>query len=162
MPAEVREKLGTQQAMLVAALTGEGTAPEGFDPLRFQAARGALTRKRTGAVAKSWPSLARALGENFAPRFATFAERTPPPEFGGALADGRKFARWLAARGELPEGGRVEVLITDLRYALHRNGLIPRRWPTFKWARLAQPRRLLLAFRVPWLGERLFRIPLGL
>src|SRR5262245_61180971 len=101
--AELRRRLAEDQARLVQALTGLGEAPAGFDSDRLRAASEALARKRSRAVARAWPALARALGEAFDEKFCAFADHTPLPSVGGALADGRAFVAHLAARGELPD-----------------------------------------------------------
>ncbi len=112
-------------------------------------------------MARAWPSLAGALGDRFGLLFAAFAAATRPPRHGGPLADGRAFARALAAWGELPEAARVEVMAVDLRHAPHPDGLTPRRWPSLAVALLHRPRRLVLAARLPRLNERWIAIRLG-
>jgi hypothetical protein len=159
--ADRRTKLGELQAKLVQALTEQGAAPAGFDAARLQAAAAALARKRARSAARAWPALARALGPAFEGRFAAFAARTPLPRAGGPLADGRAFARALAAAGSLPEEGRREALAVDLRYAACASGLRPRRGPAVVAAFLRASRRLVVAVRLPWLGERWFEVALA-
>jgi hypothetical protein len=149
------------EAQLVRALTGQGEPPEGFDPARVQAAAEALARKRARAVARAWPALTRALADSYGKRFAAFAATRPVPREGGPLADGRAFARWLAAAGELPDPGRLEALAVDLRYARCGGGLVPRRGPVLRAARLRHARRLVLALRMPGLGEWWLSVRLG-
>ena len=112
-------------------------------------------------MARAWPSLAGALGDRFGPLFAAFAAATRPPRHGGPLADGRAFARALADWGELPEAAHVEVMAVDLRHAPRPDGLARRRWPSLAVALLYRPRRLVLAARLPRLGERWLAIRLG-
>lgn len=153
--------LAQQQAALVAALSGRAPAPDGFDRARLSAAADALARKRMKAVARAWPQLARAMmAERFAACFEAYAAVAPLPERGGPLADGRAFARWLKARGQLPAAGALEALAVDMQYVMSPHGLVRRRGPVVKFAWLAQPRRLFVAMRLPWLGEWLFRVPL--
>jgi hypothetical protein len=161
LSAEVRARLAAEQAALVAALVGGDGAPPGFEAARLRLAAAALARKRARAAARAWPGLARALGERFGGLFAAYAGAAPLPREGGPLADGRAFARWLAARDELPEAGRLQALLVDLRYAAGLDGLVPRRWPSCRIAWLRRSRRLLVAVCLPWLGVRRLSIPLG-
>jgi hypothetical protein len=155
MPSsDARARLAAEQARLVRALAGDGEPPDGFDAGRLRAAAAALAHKRARAAARAWPALARALGEGFEARFADFAARTPLPEKGGPLADGRAFAAELAARGELPDEGRLEALAVDLRHRRTAAGLRPRRGAVLKVAWLRGARRLVLGVRLPWLGVR--------
>src|SRR5262249_5465620 len=95
MSLEGRAKLGQMQAALMAALVGAAAAPAGFEPDRLQAAGRSLARKRWRAVARAWPCLVTALGDRYLQLFVEFAARVPLPRWGGALADGHSFARWL-------------------------------------------------------------------
>src|SRR5262245_2073419 len=153
MSLDGRARLGQMQAALMGALAGAATPPAGFDPIRLQAAARSLAAKRRRAVARAWPNLTAALGDRFGERFAAFAAQTPLPRWGGALADGRAFARWLLARQELPEAARLELLAVDLRYRARADGLVPRRGPSLQIALLRQPRRLVVALRWPGLRE---------
>jgi hypothetical protein len=148
------------QAALVSALTGRGAPPAGFDAGRLRAAKSALTAKRLEAVARAWPGVAEALGDCFEEHFHTFTMTTPLPRIGGPLADGRAFLHWLAAANSLPEAGRLQALVVDLRYTTTAGGLRPRRWPSLKAALLHGPRRLVVGLRLPWLGERWLTLPL--
>lgn len=161
LSAEARARFAAQQAALVEALVCGGEVPSGFDATRISAAAASLLRKRMRSVARAWPGLARALGSRFAELFSAYAARTPLPRAGGPLADGRAFARWLCARHELPDVGRLQALAVDLRYSLTGHGLVPRRWPCLRIVWLREARRLILAFGLPWLGEYLLTLPLG-
>jgi hypothetical protein len=160
-PAEARAELAARQADLVRALVGVGAPPVGLDTARLQAARVALAGKRCREAAQSWPALSRALEERFADQFAEFAAQTPLPGRGGPLADGRAFARHLAAHRELPDAARLEVLVVDLRFVSIPAGLLPRRGVVVKATFLRQSRRLVLAVRLPLLGEKWLSVPLG-
>ena len=151
--SKVREKLAIQQSALVASLTGLETPPPGFDAARLQAAADALARKRRRAVAKAWPMLTEALGASFLSCFDVFASTALLPA-DGALPDGRNFARWLAHRQPLPDAARMEVLVYDLRQAASRFKL--------KTIWLREQRRMLIGLRLPWLGVRICRFPLGI
>jgi hypothetical protein len=86
-------------------------------------------------------------------RFTEFAAKTSIPSRGGPLADGRAFVQFLGENGKLAEEGRLEALKVDLRYATVHDGLVTRRLPSVRtgWS----PRRfgLVMAVRIPWLGE---------
>jgi hypothetical protein len=161
MPAEAQARLADQQAQLVSALQGAGAAPAGFDERSLYATAASLAAKRRRSVARAWPALSEALGDRFDERFQSFAAISPLPSAGGPLADGRAFARWLAAAGELPDAGRLQALHVDLHFAQTAHGLRLRRGPALKAALLSNPRRLLIALRLPWLGERWLCLPLG-
>jgi hypothetical protein len=155
---EARVRLAVMQTELVRTLTGQGGASNGLQGARLQATARALRTKRARAVARAWPGLAGDLGDRFAERFAAFAAGTLLPHNGGAVADGRAFARWLARSGELGERGRLEAMAVDLRYAARSDGLVPRKAPAVRMMMLSRPRRLVAACRLPWIGERWFVI----
>jgi hypothetical protein len=157
MSVEARTQLAAMQAKLVGALVSDKSAPTGFDASRLKAAATSLRIKRARAVARAWPCLRDQVGE----QFAAFAAETPMPREGGPLADGRAFALWLALRSELPDAVRLQVLAVDLRYARHWDGLLPRRGPCIRVMRLPTSRRLVVAFRMPVLGEHWFSVPWG-
>lgn len=157
--AEARARLAAAQAELALALTAGGDPPAGFDAGRFQAAAAALARKRARAVAQAWPELAAALGPRFDRLFADYSTEHALPREGGPTADGRGFAAWLAQRGKLPEPARLEALAVDLRYRWTRDGLQRRKWPSCRITRLANPRRLVIAVRLPEAGELWMSVP---
>ena len=120
--------LAGQQAALVAALTGIGAAPAGFDPVRLEVARKALLRKRSGEVAKSWPLLRAALGPEFLPTFSQWAADRPTS---GGWRDGFAFAGQLAERHELPAAARTEWRRRRLQWSVDGTGTVRRRrFPT--------------------------------
>ncbi len=160
---EARARLAARQAELVRALAGHETAPVGFDTDRLRVTSAALAAKRRSGVARAWPALWSALGERYAERFDAYAQTAPLPRRGGPVADGRAFLRWLATTGDDPEECKLSRLAMDLRYKTTTDGLVPRRGPALKMAMLAVPRRqLLIALRLPWLGEWWLAIPVGL
>jgi hypothetical protein len=156
MSADARARLAALQAELVAALAGHAAPPTGFDAERIRAAAAALATKRRRAMARAWPGLTAAIAEHF----DSYAAATPLPRLGGPLADGRAFLRWLAARAEYPHQTRLQALAVDLRYATTADGLVPRRGPMLKAAWLRSTRRLVMALRLPWLGEWWVSVPL--
>lgn len=157
---EARARLAEAQARLMQALSG-GTAPADFDAERIRATAQALANKRARAAARAWPALAGVLGDDFDRRFAEYATEHPLPANGGPLADGRGFAAYLAARGELPDEGRLEAFGVELHYRRTEDGLRPRRGAAFKAAWLRERRRLLLGVRLRWLGVRWLSLPFG-
>lgn len=132
-----RPSLADQQAALVAALTGNGPIPPGFDAQRVQAAAGALAAKRARAVVQAWPGLRTLLGSGLRVRFDAYAARVPLPELGGPLADGRAFVRALRAQMALTDDVRLQALAVDQRWRVTRRGLVRRRVPRvgFAWLR---------------------------
>jgi hypothetical protein len=97
-----RTRLGHAQAQLLDALVTGTPIPPGFDHGRVSAAAVALRRKRAGAVAKAWPSLARQLGDHFQPAFVEWSRTRPPPARRAALVDGRRFLDDLRLRAGGP------------------------------------------------------------
>jgi hypothetical protein len=98
--------LAERQAELVAALTGTGAVPDGFDARLVGAARAALLRKRAGEVARHWPRLAAGHGTAWPATFVAWAAGRPTA---GALRDGWDLARGLAAAGTLPPVAAEEL-----------------------------------------------------
>ena len=152
MPAETRQQLAAAQAELVSALAGNGVPPAGFDSKRLDVTATALITKRMRAVARAWPSVLEWLRSDFGRNFDEFARQTPLSSCGGPMADGRAFVRWLSARAALPDSVLVQALHVDLQYSQAPAGLVPRRGPALRVARLHRPRRFIVVFRVPWLG----------
>jgi hypothetical protein len=101
-----RDELSRRQADLVAALTGRGPVPPGFDPDRVRAASQALLRKRAADAAAAWPLLRADLGPKWMEVFTAYAAGRPAQS---ALHDGWEVARLRrdalgpAARAELAE-----------------------------------------------------------
>lgn len=117
--------------------------------------------KRMHAVARVWQGLANSLGARFPARFAAYGVVNPVPPDGGALADGRAFARWLARIGDLTNHGRIEALAVDLNYRWKRGRFVRRSGFVFRMALLRAPLRMVLAMRFGGKRERWFTIPLG-
>lgn len=154
-----RAELARRQAALVSALTGQEPAPPGFDQARLGVAAAALRSKRAHAVARAWPRLARALGPDFGPAFDRYLRMQPRLPASGPLGDGRGLARALAAEGRLPWEGRLELLAADLRHRWLSDG---RRLPrgaglVAAWRRA--PAELVVAVRLPGIGERWLHLP---
>jgi hypothetical protein len=142
------------QAELIQGACRRSAAPEGFDAARFQGGGPCACLKSSRAAARAWPGLAGALGDEWREQFRAFAENIPLPRDGGPLADGYAFARFLQRAGKLPDEGRLEALAVELRYRRCAGGLRPRRGIAVRVCLLGRPRRLILALRLPFLGER--------
>jgi len=156
-----RTELAEAQAALARALLLGAEAPADFDAERVKAQGEALARKREHEVRGMWPELARYLGEDFHTRFGDYARRTPLPGDGGPLADGHAFAREVTRDGPCPDAVRLELLRVELRWRRVRDGLLRRRGPCFRAARLREACCLLVALQLPRFGERWLRLPLG-
>ncbi|MFG1790527.1 hypothetical protein [Nocardia sp. NPDC049149] len=76
-PRREAEVLAERQAELVRALVSGGPTPPGFDTEAVAAAARALLHKRARDVARRYPQLAHACGDDFVPRFAAWAVTVP-------------------------------------------------------------------------------------
>jgi hypothetical protein len=159
MTSTAHELLAKSQAELVRALMAQGPVPAGFDEKRVRAAAGSLVSKRRQAIARAWPKLAAILGDAYVGLFALYGHAQSLPGGGNPLADGREFLRWLDARQPLPDAARAEALAFDIHYAVTPRGLRIRHGFALQWATLTESKSILIAARVPWLGERWWRIP---
>ncbi|HEX5752496.1 MAG TPA: hypothetical protein VFZ09_40195 [Archangium sp.] len=163
MPSDdARHRLERAQAGFLRALTGSAPSPPGFERSDVEAAAESLASKRRRAVARTWPSLARALGDGFRERFDAFARQTPLPARGGPLADGRAFIELLSREGPLPEAVSRQVLGVDLRFRRSGDGLVPRRGFSLVHGVLPASGYRLLGIRWAGHGERWFRLPAGM
>jgi hypothetical protein len=124
--------LAHRQAAVVAALVAGADLPAGFDPVRVQVMRAALLRKRSGEVARAWPMLAAAYGDEWVATFSRWAHGRAPA---GSLRDGWDFAR--AAGDTLPAMARPELADREAR--LVYDGASPPR--PRRWARWRSLRR---------------------
>ena len=108
MSADARARLRARQGELVRSLVAGGQAPAAFDAKWRTTTARSLLNKRSRGVARSWPLLARALGEKWRGLFADFAAGQTPSQEGSYVIDGARFAEFLARRGELPDEGKLE------------------------------------------------------
>lgn len=150
-----------EQRELLRALMEREPVPPGYCEAKVRTAATALHRKRCRTVARNWPRLAAALGDQFGPLFAAFAATNLPPQDYSALADGWAFAQFLKRKALLPNDGVLAMLRVELGYAANRNGWRCRRWPSLRLGLLRNPLRLILAVRLPWLGESWLRLRLS-
>jgi len=127
-----REALAASQSSLLDALL-DGGVPAGFDPRGVGVAARGLLLKRRRSVARAWPGLALALGQGFGPLFAAYAKKHDLPA-GGALVDGRLFARELKRAGNLPPEALPYLLEFDLVRAIRGGVVVERRLPGVRMA----------------------------
>ena len=137
---DARTRLAAEQTALLRALVGGDEPPAGFDNERVRLTARSLINKRLREVARAWPALSHCLGDQFNSRFTLFAGTHPPPAEGGPLADGRAFARTLAASEMDAESG-MELLRVDLY----------QRWLPARLRWLPRVGRIV-GVRLPWLG----------
>lgn len=161
MTSIAQQELAAQQAEVVRALVAGGPVPAGFHEERFRAFARSLVNKRRQALARVWPNIARILGEAYGERFTVYAQAHPLPEGGSTLADGRAFLRWLESQGLPGDAARIEALAFDLRWRPTALGLQRRGGFAVKLVKLRETPVLVIAMRLPWLGERWWRVPLG-
>jgi hypothetical protein len=161
MDADARKKLATAQLELVRALVGQEDVPVEFDRSRIEATARALLSKRARALACRWPRLTGALGHSFDDLFRAYARAAPIPRAGGSLADGRLFARELERAGKLPDEGKLEALAFDVRCKMQHDKIVSRKIG-LETALLKNPRRLIVALRLPLIGERWLNLPFNI
>jgi hypothetical protein len=150
-PIPDRARLEAEQAAFLDALQGRGRAPAGFDGDDLSTAAASLLRKRIGMVARDWPALAYAVGQDLPQAFARYAQTTPPPAAGEGVADGLGFALSLDAR-TLTGDARAEILHARARFTVRRGRVVPRRGLFAGAVTLRHPRRVLVVVRLPGLG----------
>jgi hypothetical protein len=105
---EIRSKLAEEQSALVAAVVGGGAAPEGFDADRVCMMARSLRQKRLRTVARAWPALVQALGDDeFKRAFLEYAQQHTLPPSASPSDDAMQFVRWLRKSGPLPDTVRL-------------------------------------------------------
>ncbi|MFD7278645.1 hypothetical protein ACFV80_16805 [Streptomyces sp. NPDC059862] len=118
---EVRARLATAQARLLAALLTGAPAPAGFDAARLAVQTATLVAKRRDGVHRVRPDLNEALGPRFRALFDAYATAYPKPAHGGSRVDAQAFVQHLAAQGLLPQPqARPSRPRTLLRRLAHR------------------------------------------
>lgn len=126
--------LARRQAEVVAALTGTGPVPDGFDRRHLETARRALLRKRARELHHVWPVLTASLGSRLERSFEEFARDRPTR---GVRADGHAFAQWLRRRDELPLAGAMELAEARLHWRFPPESAPPASMPTRLTSHLA-------------------------
>jgi hypothetical protein len=148
------DRLAIAQAELVRALVAQGPIPPGFDTERVRVAARSLVNKRRQTVARVWQSLVRIVGSTYPERFAQYAQTHPLPACAAPLADGRAFVRWLAAQGPISDALRIEAMAFDLRWTVTTTAVQRRTGFAFHLLKRHESPGLVIAARIPWLGER--------
>lgn len=133
--------------------------PEGFDVDRMQAASQGLLRKRRRELLHAWPQLRDWNDDRFDAAFLAFAAVSPLPSAGGPLADGRLFLEFLAERRTLSDQVKLARLRFDLHYSRVRGSFLPRTGVVLRFEFLSEECRGILGVRLPWLGERVVKLP---
>lgn len=151
-----RARLAAQQAALVRSLVTADAPPSGFDTQRVKIYGNQLAEKRLVGVSVVWIQLTRSLGDRYRPLFRAYSREFAHPRWGHGLVDGLLFARWLDRLGLLTNEGRMEKLEVELRSRAAGRHRVARRGPAFGVTLLTKPRRIVIAFRLPWIGEKWF------
>lgn len=128
--AAATDRLAAAQQRLVAAITGTGGTPAGFDVARVELARMSLLAKRSGEVKAAWPALANDLGAEFGRVFALWAAHRPTR---GSLQDGWLLARERLAAGLLDDAAALELAMREARMVF--DGQAPPRRRRGLWTR---------------------------
>jgi predicted membrane metal-binding protein len=82
-------------------------------PAPPRAARVSAESARARSIAKTWPDLARSLGDQFEHLFDQYAAVNPPRNV-KSNHDGFAFAAWLKSRGQFPSAARVEYAVAKV------------------------------------------------
>ncbi len=159
MSSSSRESIAKTQADLVRALVLGSPIPAGFDENRVRSVGRSLVNKRRQALARTWPSLAKRVGESFVAKFTEFATTHPLPACANALADGRAFLAWLAEKEKPTDPLRVEALAYDMRWRETPLGVTRRTGFCIKIGRLPQSGKWVIGMRTPWSNERWWGMP---
>jgi len=157
-----RARLEADQGALLKSLWSQGEIPPGFDAERVALAGSGLASKRRRALGSSWSTLREAVGTDFDELYQRYAKERPLPRYGGPLADGRLFLRWLDSGGRrrLPNQVRLQELGLDLRFELSDEGFKPRgRKFAACWTVFRGPPRIVLGLRFPPFGDRWLAFP---
>lgn len=99
------------------------------------------------------------LDARFAALFDRYAADHPLPAAGNAQLDGRLFGDWLVRRDALPSQALLERMGFDLRYRVSGGRVLARAGFRLLVRRCGEPRRWLIALRLPgareyWWGLR--------
>ena len=136
-------------------LAGGPYAPDS-DLRGMRAASQLLQEKRVRTLARAWPELADALGNDFTDRVTDVLAGTALPPGDHAVHDGLMVTRHLEAAGPISDSLRLRMLATSLRYRRKRGLLVQSSRPALGFTYLRQSGRLACALRVP--GSRLLSV----
>jgi len=143
-----RDPAADAQMHLLRVLGGLNLPGTKDELARLDEAARELRARRREAVAKQWPAVAGALGDEYEALFDAYATKADAPT-GGTQADARAFLRQLRAKGKLPD----QLSVTLLRNARSI-------WP-MRMARLRERRGVALAVKVPGIGVKVWSIAFG-
>jgi hypothetical protein len=144
---------------MVRSLVAQGPVPADFDETRLRTMARTLVNKRRTSLARIWPSLVKAVGDSYTESFTKYAQSHSMPVCATPRGDGRAYLSWLATQHPLSDTLFLEAMAFDLRFLSTPQGLRPRSRFRVRMARLPQSRKLVIALRLPWLGERWWGVP---
>jgi hypothetical protein len=148
--AEAREAVARQQSAALEAIFQNDADSKVIVSKWLGVAHEALERKRAWACSFAWPTTARSLGiDEYIRLFTRYVERHPHPPAGGAVVEGRLFARELDRWGLLPDFGKIQSLSFDLRYQIRNDRMRPRRGLKAAYRLLRRPPYLVLGLKLP-------------
>jgi hypothetical protein len=148
MADEARRRLAVQEMELMGALTRVGPAPLGMDSQRVAVTRRQLALKRLRVVARAWPSLRQALGQDFEGVGLEVLADIPIAARHHAVADGLAIVEHCCDRGQGGDAARLALLGARANWIVNAGPLRPRTWPWLGVARLRDSGRLAVATRL--------------
>ncbi|MFD6155250.1 hypothetical protein ACFWF7_15770 [Nocardia sp. NPDC060256] len=107
MAPTAADVLAERQAALVRALVAGSPIPDGFDTEAVAAAARALLHKRAGEVARRFPLLVHACGDDFTERFLAWATGKPKTS---TASDATAFAEYAGIAHQPSGGSRTSFL----------------------------------------------------
>lgn len=148
IPSEARRRLALQEASLIGALTMFSSAPAGMDMERVAVTRRQLILKRLRVVARAWPSIRQALGDDFERvGFEVLAEAPMAARHHG-VADGLAIAEHCRVNGLGGDVARLALLDYRSRWIVRAGSLCSRVGPWLGVARLPNGGRFAVAIRL--------------
>jgi hypothetical protein len=136
------------EAELLASLTSVGPPPKGMSVRHVAAARRGLALKRVRVVARAWPRLRRALGDDFERVALQVLAAFPMASRFHAVSDGRAIAEHCRHAGSINDGVRIALLDVGVHWTSKGDGLCRRKLPWLAVARLPDSRRVAVAVRL--------------
>jgi hypothetical protein len=148
MAHDARRRLGLQEAELVASLTSLGPTPLRMDLQRIAAIRRALALKRVRVVARAWPSLRQALGDDFERVALGVLATAPMAARFPAIADGLAIAEHCRCTGAINDPVRLALLDIRVNWTSSGSAFRRRRWPWVGVTTLRDSGRIAVAARL--------------
>jgi hypothetical protein len=136
------------EAELVASLTSVGPPPKGMSVRHVAAARRGLALKRVRVVARAWPSLRRALGDDFERVALEVLAALPMASRFHSVSDGQAIAEYCRYTGSINDGVRIGLLDVAVTWTSKGDGPCRRKLPWLAVARLPDSRRIAVAVRL--------------